>query len=91
MAPSRTMGAVMPRRRSAPTKVVVFQWPWGTGARQRSPRRARPWRRAILVEAPVSSMKTSRSGSKSSWASNQGAPPAQNVRPLSLARVRGFF
>jgi len=42
MAPSSTMGAVMPLSLSAPTKVVVFQWPWGTGARQRSPFGARP-------------------------------------------------
>ena len=56
---------------SAPTKVVVFQCPCGTGARQRYPRGARPQRRAILVEAPVSSTKTSFSGSRSSWVSSQ--------------------
>src|SRR5258707_4634451 len=71
MAPSSTIGAVMPQVRNAPTKVVVFQCPWGTGARQRSPRGARPHRRAILVDAPVSSMKTRRSGANSGWASNQ--------------------
>jgi len=33
----------------------------------------RPWVRAILVEAQVSSMKTRRSGSRSSWPSNQAS------------------
>ena len=61
----------MPPRRSAPTKVVVFQWPCGTLARRRWPRGARPCRRAILVLAPVSSMKTSLLGSRSNWPSNQ--------------------
>ncbi len=61
----------MPPRRSAPVNVVVFQWPWGTAARQRWPRWARPRRRVILVEAPVSSINTRRCGSRSGWASNQ--------------------
>ena len=61
----------MPLSRRPPTKVVVFQCPCGTGARHRSPRGARPRSRAILVEAPVSSMKTRRSGSSSGWRSNQ--------------------
>ncbi len=37
---------------------------WGTGATTRSPRLARPQRRAMAVLAPVSSMKTSRAGSR---------------------------
>lgn len=48
-----------------------LQWPCGTLIRSRLPRGARPWRRAILVEASVSSMNTSRLGSRSSWLSNQ--------------------
>ena len=36
----------------------------------------RPYRRAILVEAPVSSMNTSRSGSRSSCPSNQASRAA---------------
>ena len=44
------------------TKVVVFQCPQGTAAGRRWPRRLRPRRRVMLVLAPVSSMKTSRSG-----------------------------
>src|SRR3546814_621420 len=71
MAPSSTIGAVMPQVRRAPTKVVVFQWPCGTGARQRSPRGERPQRRAIFVDVPVSSMNTRRSGSSSGWSSSQ--------------------
>ncbi len=56
MAPPSTMGAVIALRRSAPTKVVVFQCPCG--------RDARPQRLAILVDAPVSSTNTSLSGSR---------------------------
>ena len=40
----------MPVSLSAPVKVVVFQWPCGTPARQRSLQGARPRKRAILVE-----------------------------------------
>ncbi len=71
MAPSSTIGAIIPVSRSAPVKVVVFQCPWGMPARQRSPRLERPRSRAIFVDRPVSSMKTSLAGSKSSWLSNQ--------------------
>src|SRR3546814_1740175 len=56
------MGAVMPVKRNAPVKVVVFQWPCGIGDRHRAPRFARPRGRAIFVDAPVSSMNTNRSG-----------------------------
>ena len=45
----------------------------GCAARSRSPFGARPRSRAMLVEAQVSSMKTSRSGSRSSWPSNQAS------------------
>jgi len=71
MGPSRTMGAVIPVRRRAPTKVVVFQWPCGNPMRSLSPHGARPCRRPIFVDAPVSSMNTSLSGSRSTWPSNQ--------------------
>lgn len=46
-------------------EVVVSQYPCGTLMRSRSPRGARPWRRAIL--APDSPMNPSRSGSRSGW------------------------
>ena len=71
MAPVSTKGAIMPRRVSPATKAVVFQWPWGTAMRRRSPRAAQPWVRAMLVLAQVSSMKTSRSGSRRGWLSRQ--------------------
>ncbi len=72
------MGAVIPLSRSAPAKVVVFQWPSGIGERNRG--------RAILVEAPVSAMKTRRSGSRSGCASNQACRrTATSGRACSLA------
>lgn len=69
--PVEDHGATMPERRSQATKVVVFQCPNGTPARRRSPGRQRPWCRAMLVDAQVSPMKTSVSGLRSSWPSNQ--------------------
>ena len=62
MAPSRTIGAVRPVVRRPATKVVVFQCPQGRVALRRLPFRLRPRSRAMLVLAPVSSTKTSRSG-----------------------------
>ena len=91
MAPSSTMGAVMPPSRKAPTKVVVFQWPCGTGARQRCPRTARPHRLAILVDAPVSSTKTSLSGVEAGLGLEPGPSALQHVQALLLAGMRGFF
>jgi hypothetical protein len=63
MAPSMVCAARMPRRRSAATKVMVFQWPCGTCPTSRSPRAQRPYSRTILVLADVSSMNTNRAGS----------------------------
>src|SRR5262247_2763824 len=54
---------LMPLRRSAATKVMVFQCPSGTRPIRRSPRGQRPLSRTILVLAAVSSTKTSRAGS----------------------------
>ena len=45
------------------TKVVIFQWPCGTLATSRWPRGLRPRSLVMLVEVPVSSMKTSLLGS----------------------------
>jgi hypothetical protein len=56
-------GASMRSLRRAARKVAVFQWPCGTLATSRSPRRAQPWRRVMLVLVQVSSMKTRREGS----------------------------
>jgi hypothetical protein len=71
MAPSTINGAVRPLVRKPATKVEVFQCPCGTAATNRCPSGARPYRRVILVVAQVSSMKTSRSGSKCGWAARQ--------------------
>src|SRR5512136_998253 len=60
IGPSVTNGAVIPRRRSAPTNVIVFQCPCGTRPIRRSPRGQRPFKRAIFVLAAVSSMNTRR-------------------------------
>ncbi len=81
----------MPSTRSAPVKVVVFQCPCGTEARHRSPRRARPRNRAILVEAPVSSMKTRCSGSRSGWAANQARRRAATSGRSCSAACAVFF
>src|SRR5215471_4858613 len=53
----------MPLRRSAATKVMVFQCPCGTRSMRRWPRGQRPYSRTIFVFAAVSSMKTRRAGS----------------------------
>src|SRR5262245_20500016 len=53
----------MPLRRSAATKVMVFQCPCGTRPIRRSPRGQRPLSRTILVLAAVSSINTRRAGS----------------------------
>ncbi len=83
--PSRT-GA------GAATKVVVFQWPCGTGERSRSPRGDRPRVRAILVEVLVSS------GKRGGWGSRSGgprtkprAPPSRRGRSCSVATCAFFF
>ena len=72
--------------RNAPVKVVVFQCPCGIGDRQRVPRFDRPRSRAIFVEVPVSSIKTSLSGSRSGWPLNQARRRASTSgRSCSLA------
>ena len=60
-------------QRNAATSVVVLRWPWGKPIRSRSPRRQRPWLRVMLVAVQVSSMNTSRAGSRSSWRSNHAS------------------
>ena len=63
-----------------------------TGARQRCPRKARPERRAILVEAPVSSTKTSFSGSSPGLGFDpRRACDAARQGALLLAGVCRFF
>src|SRR5208337_992284 len=91
MGPSSTKGATSPSRRRPAVKVVVFQCPKGALASKRSPRRHRPRRRTILVEAPVSSIKTSLSGSKLAWLAFQASRAwATSARSCSAA-CRVFF
>src|SRR5262245_59834456 len=63
MGASTTKGAVMQSCRKPATKVVTFQWPCGTLATSRCPRRQRPRNLVMLVEVPVSSTKMSLLGS----------------------------
>jgi len=83
------MGAVRPVRRNAPVKVVVFQWPCGTGARQRCPRFARPRGRAILVDAPVDEDQAL--GIDIRLRVEPGPALRGDVGSILLAGVRGFF
>src|SRR6266481_9978375 len=86
-----THGAVRAVERRPATKVVVFQWPCGILPTSRSPRGARPRSRAILVEVPVSSMKTSRSGSSLGRLSAHAVrAAATSGRSCSAARTLFF-
>src|SRR6201981_1272910 len=81
----------MPLRRSAATKVMVFQCPCGTRPIRRSPRGQRPLSRTILVLAAVSSTKTSRAGSNRPCSRIQRRRAcATSARSCSAAR-RLFF
>src|ERR1700693_2618499 len=86
-----THGAVRAVERRPATKVVVFQCPCGILPTSRSPRGARPRSRAILVEVPVSSMKTSRAGSilGGLYAHSVRAAAASSGRSCSATRT--FF
>jgi hypothetical protein len=53
----------MPSNRRQAVNLVVFQWLCGTAAGHRSPHGALPRNRAIFMDAAVSSMKISLSGS----------------------------
>src|SRR3954468_1627887 len=59
MAPSSIQVALTPRRRSPATSVVFLRLPCGIGARRRWPLGARPYRRAMLAVAKLSSTNTS--------------------------------
>src|SRR6516165_3433369 len=91
IGPSITNGAVIPRRRNAPTNVIVFQCPCGTRPIRRLPRRQRPPNRVILVLAAVSSRNTSRVESSMGCARFQRARArVTSGRSCSAAR-RLFF
>src|SRR5262245_14342980 len=81
----------MPSRRSAATKVMVFQWPCGTWPTSRSPRAQRPYSRTILVLAEVSSINTSRAGSNMPCSRIQRRRArATSARSCSAARSAFF-
>src|SRR5215813_2014349 len=63
IGPSITNGATIPSWRSPTTRVMVFQWPWGTDPTNRSPRGQRPRSLTKLVLVAVSSMNTNLAGS----------------------------
>src|SRR5262249_47353783 len=89
--PSTVHGALMPLRRSAATKVTVFQCPCGTRPIRRSPRGQRPLSRTILVLAAVSSTKTRQAGSDMPCSRIQRRRArATSARSCSAAR-RLFF
>src|SRR5215471_1741857 len=81
----------MPLRRSAATKVMVFQCPCGTRPISLSPRGQRPLSRTILVLAAVSSTKTRWAGSNMPCSRIQRwRARATSARSCSAAR-RLFF
>ena len=84
-------GGQAPERRKPAVNVVVFQWPWGMAARHRSPLRDHPRSRAIFIDAPVSSMKISRSGASPAWPSNQSRRRASTSGRCCSAAWPAFF
>ena len=90
IGPSITKGATIPSWRSPTTRVMVFQWPWGTDLTNRSPRGQRPRSLTKLVLVAVSSINTNLAGSSRPCLRFSAAAPAP--RPPVLARSRaGFF
>lgn len=81
----------MPVSRSAPVKVVVFQWPCGTPARQRSPRGALLRRRATFVVRPVTVDEHELRRIEIELAVEPLLAPLQHVGAILLQCVRGLF
>lgn len=78
-----TSGAVIRSWRKAATKVVVFQCACGIEATNHWHFRAQPCRRAFLMDAPVSSMNTSRFGSiAGSTGAMLSRPPLHQAGPI---------
>src|SRR6516165_6308836 len=91
IAPSITKGATIPSWRSPTTRVMVFQWPWGTDPTNRSPRGQRPRSLTRLVLVAVSSMNTNLAGSSRPCLRIQRRRArATSARSCSVAR-RLFF
>ena len=98
MAPSRTIGAVVPLRRRPAVKVAVFQCTCGTAARQRSPRRDRPpeprhlGRSAGVIPSTGSGQAEDQLlGVEVEWAVEPGPPRFKDVGTLLLRRMRDLF
>ena len=91
MALSVTRGARKPLPVRPARNVVVFQWPWRMAQSRRWPRGQRPYRRAILVSAPVSSMKISRRPRSPSCWSRQAARSLATSGQALLLRTAGLF
>ena len=81
----------MPPSLSAPTNVVVFQWPCGTGARQTlAPRR--PASQACHLGIGSGLVDENQAfGVKIGLKFEPGFPPPKNIRTLLLACVCCFF
>src|SRR6266446_5632443 len=91
IGPSITKGATIPSWRSPTTRVMVFQWPWGTDPTNRSPRGQRPRSLTRLVLVAVSSMNTNLAGSSRPCLRIQRRRArATSARSCSVAR-RLFF
>jgi len=60
-------------------------------ARRRRPRGARPYRRTILADSPVSSRKTKRSGSTNGCARPPDRAPRRHVGPSLLVGAQGLL
>src|SRR5258708_29963525 len=81
----------MPFWRRPATKVVIFQWPCGTLATSRLPRGQRPRSLVMLVEVPVSSMKTNLLGSSRGCSCFQFARAVRTSSRSCSAACRLFF
>ena len=77
--------------RNPARNVVVVQWPCGTEATSRSPRRARPRVRVMLVLVQVSSRKIRRVGSRPGCASRQRRRASAMSARACSATWRVFF
>src|SRR5436190_18582817 len=84
-------GARMPLRRSAATKVMVFQCPCGTRPIRRSPRRQRPLSRTIngIGGGLVDEHKVRRI--KHALFSHPAPACPRHIRALLLRRAQAFF
>src|SRR6266516_3141802 len=80
IGPSITKGATIPSWRSPTTRVMVFQWPWGT-----APKSHQAGAGGGLVDKHQSG------GIKQALLANPAPPRPRHVRPFLLARAQAFF